>query len=343
MAGVAGVLAVVLPAWLAGDSWRGGPSEGGIWIWRLGDALGVAGALLVVAGLVGLYALLSERRGLVGAGAKVGFVLAVVAIGGYVGFWVYDLLARVSYDTSLLVLVSILHGYVRPVGYLLLGVAALWARALGRWRGSLLVVAVMSSPLPSLALYDLFFSEASTGLGTSVGMLAFQGPQVLADLGWIVLGLAMWNACKREKVLLAGDRRLIERRNLERARRLYVEAWGGGDLGIIDELVSPGIFDGYRGGKGRDGLKRSIADLRRSFPDLRFEIEAQEAEGDEVVTRWRMSGTDRGGVLWYPPTGKWATFVGTFTDRFSADGVIEHNGTSDRDALLAQLGLPRSD
>ena len=81
MAGVAGVLAVVLPAWLAGDSWRGGPSEGGIWIWRLGDALGVAGALLVVAGLVGLYALLSERRGLVGAGAKVGFVLTVVAIG----------------------------------------------------------------------------------------------------------------------------------------------------------------------------------------------------------------------------------------------------------------------
>ena len=61
-----------------------------------------------------------------------------------------------------------------------------------------------------------------------------------------------------------------------------------------------------------------------------------------MVTRWRMSGTDRGGVLWYPPTGRRAFFTGFFTDRFSAGRLVEHDGTSDTDAMLWQLGLPRS-
>jgi predicted ester cyclase len=51
------------------------------------------------------------------------------------------------------------------------------------------------------------------------------------------------------------------------------------------------------GGRGPEEFKQTISDLRRT-------VEEQTAEDDTVTTRCIFSGTDRGGVLWYPPTGK---------------------------------------
>jgi predicted ester cyclase len=62
-------------------------------------------------------------------------------------------------------------------------------------------------------------------------------------------------------------------------------------------------------------------------------------EGETITTRWTASGTDRGGVLWYPPTGKAATFSGVYTDRFSDGKLVEHWGESDTAGLLDQLDL----
>ena len=59
-----------------------------------------------------------------------------------------------------------------------------------------------------------------------------------------------------------------------------------------------------------------------------------------MTTRWTASGTDAGGVLWYPPTGEAATFSGTFTDRFEDGRLVEHWGESDTAGLLRRLGLP---
>ena len=87
------------------------------------------------------------------------------------------------------------------------------------------------------------------------------------------------------------------------------------------------------------GFKRTIADLHRTFPDLSVCVEEQRAEGDTVTTRCVLCGTDRGGVLWYPPTNKRAIFTDTFTDRFSGGKLVEHCGESDMEGLLRQLGL----
>ena len=346
VAGVIGISVGLLFVWLTGTSFRTGSFESTERLWTFSEFFGLFGEALILVGLVGVYALLAERRGLVGVLARMGFLLVAVFTVVYVGLWGYQLLAQPLFPPSggisLQVVASLAYSFVGPAGFLLLGVAALWVRALGRWRGLLLIIALMSTPLPNLLLFHLFYSEEFSGPGTWTDLLVFEAPQVVVNLAWVLLGLAMWGAVGREEVMLAWDRRLVERANLERARRLYAEAWGGGDLDVVDELVSPDLFDRYRGERGRDGFKRGVADLRRSFPDLRFGIQAQKAEGDEVVTDWKMGGTDKGGVLWYPPTGKRAEFAGTFTDRFFAGRLVEHDGTYDRDALLAQLGLPRS-
>lgn len=343
LAGATGVAASVLFAWLSSNEFRQGSyNESTEWIWALADSVGLLGDLLVVAGLVGVYALLSGRLGFVGGLAKVGFLLAVVPTVCYVGLWMREYLTEFYYGPpdglSFFSVVSYGYGFVTPLGFLLLGAAAVWVRGLGRWRALLPAIALMSTPLPHFLLFALFAPE--NGIGNATDFLVYSAPQMLADLGWIFLGLAMWNVRNRENDVLADDRRTLERKNLDRARRLYTGVWVEEDTAVLDGLVSPDVVDHGRGKRGREGFERGLTDLRRTFPDLRFEIEAQTAEGDAVVTRWRMSGTDRGGVLWYPPTGREATFTGAFTDRFYEGRLVEHRGEPDMDGLLGQLGLP---
>ena len=72
---------------------------------------------------------------------------------------------------------------------------------------------------------------------------------------------------------------------------------------------------------------------------MRFTIEAQLAEGDRVMTRFTISGTDEGGLLGLSPTGRGATFGGIFVDRIADGRIVEHWGQSDMVGLLEQLGL----
>ena len=60
-------------------------------------------------------------------------------------------------------------------------------------------------------------------------------------------------------------------------------------------------------------------------------------------TRLRLSGTDRGGVLWFMPTGRRVSFSATFEDRFLGGRLVEHDGSTDTEGLLRQLGHPKED
>jgi len=109
---------------------------------------------------------------------------------------------------------------------------------------------------------------------------------------------------------------------------------------VVDELVSTEFLDHRLGSRGPKEYGRAIESLRRTFPDLRLSIEEQQAEGGTVTTRCVFSGTDGGGILWYPPTGREVTFTATFADRFSVGRLVEHWGGADTAGLLEQLGLP---
>jgi predicted ester cyclase len=47
-----------------------------------------------------------------------------------------------------------------------------------------------------------------------------------------------------------------------------------------------------------------------AFPDLRLEVEAAVAEGDQVVVRWSARGTNSGDGLGFRPTRRAVTFRG---------------------------------
>ena len=299
----------------------------------------VPGWFMISFGLIGLYASLSGAgrlpRRLALVGAAVSLAAAVLFLQVVMHLW----LSEVWYSQIPAVLF-----FGVPTGIVLSGVAAFWARGLGRWRFVAPFVCLLSVPPVSEVLpYLLLTPDVPSPMVSTVDFeteVLLASPRLLAGAGWILFGLVLFGAKGREAALLAKEREMLETENLALARRLYEGAWGKGDLSVVDELVAPDFFDHRRRRRGPEEFKRAIADLRRAFPDLRLSAEEQTAEGDTVTTRCALAGTDRGGVLWYPPTGKHATFSGTYTDRFSDGRLVEHRGEADTAGSLEQLGLP---
>lgn len=126
------------------------------------------------------------------------------------------------------------------------------------------------------------------------------------------------------------------------ARRLLEEAFNGGNLATVDELVDPGFVNhdpaSAEQAHGIEGAKASIGGYRAAFPDLRIAIERQIAEGDYVVTRWTARGTHQGELMGLAPTGKQATVTGITIDRIRAGRIVESWSNWDTLGLLQQLG-----
>jgi predicted ester cyclase len=172
--------------------------------------------------------------------------------------------------------------------------------------------------------------------GTDAGTGLLEEVSLTILLAIVFLSWAVRRLTKRKP-----EEQLAEvEENRRKARRLYEEAFGAGDFSIIDEVVAEGFFDHLGRRHGPEGFKRSVASLRRTFPDLRVSVEEQSAQGNTVTTRCTLCGMDRGGVLWYPPTNRRAAFTATYTDHFSSGMLVEHQGGSDMPGLLEQLGLP---
>lgn len=122
-------------------------------------------------------------------------------------------------------------------------------------------------------------------------------------------------------------------------RRLFAEVWNEGDLAVVDELIDEEYVGHPSEVLGTEGYKQFVAELRRAFPDIRFVVEDEIAEGDRVVARWKAHGTHRGEYFGMPPTGKPAVISGVELLRFADDKAVECWGEVDQLGLLQQLGV----
>jgi len=74
------------------------------------------------------------------------------------------------------------------------------------------------------------------------------------------------------------------------ARRVFEELWSLADLALAEELYDPDyvahIAQYPEPIQGLESFKQFVALFNALYPDLRFTVEAQIAEGQKVVTRW---------------------------------------------------------
>jgi predicted ester cyclase len=123
-------------------------------------------------------------------------------------------------------------------------------------------------------------------------------------------------------------------------RRIVLEAFGAGDLDVLDELVSEQVIEHQYGlPRDREGLKRAIAGLRRAFPDLSYSVVATTFDGEKVWGHFRARGTNLGPFQGREPTGLAMEIDVIDVVRVGEGRLVEHWGVPDRFALLDQLGL----
>ena len=305
---------------------------------------GPAGGFLAALSLLGVAPLLGRRSW----AAWVGVVLLLAWLAASLCFVLYSSLRPPEPDVS----------GAPPFVFVILVHASFWggsAAVLPFALGALFVehkrrlgVVLLALSVPGVLFF--FLDASPAGMDTSLwGIAALVGPWFFPGVGvgvpeavlWVLLGVMLLGEARQRALGKLWES--IARENKEKARRLYEEGLGRGDLSVVDEVVSEGFRDLRHGGQGKQGMRRIVLALRESFPDLTVSIEEQEAKEDVVRTRLLLSGTDRGGVSWFPATGRGAAFCATFEDRFRGGELVEHGGSTDTEGLLRQLGLPVED
>lgn len=124
-------------------------------------------------------------------------------------------------------------------------------------------------------------------------------------------------------------------------RRLF-EVWNTGNVDAIEELYAADYIADYRPYApvmhGHDAIRGMVRRAHVAFPDYHEELEEMVAEGDKVVLRYTITGTQLG--QWGPvaPTGKRVRFEEIVILRFVDGKVAEQRGLPDNLAALRQLG-----
>jgi predicted ester cyclase len=130
--------------------------------------------------------------------------------------------------------------------------------------------------------------------------------------------------------------------NKEVVRRIE-EAWDHNDLDALDALFAPDFVShatvpGLP--PGLPGAKLAHQTSMQSFPDRRVEIQDIVGEGELVMVRCRMTGTNEGGLAWagVPANGNRVDVEWISIYRLRDGQVVEHRAVMDVMGLMQQLG-----
>ena len=124
-------------------------------------------------------------------------------------------------------------------------------------------------------------------------------------------------------------------------RRLYDEVVNGGNLDLADKFISPDAIEHEDlSDNGLDSFKNFFAAFRGAYPDLKFTVEDMIAEGDKVVVRITVTGTNDGDCdfMKFAPTGKKIDIETIDIFRCTDGMLVEHWGRTDTLCMLDQLG-----
>jgi ketosteroid isomerase-like protein len=121
----------------------------------------------------------------------------------------------------------------------------------------------------------------------------------------------------------------------ETARRALEQVCARGDMELASDCYAADFVDHVNAVDlyGREGIRKSTDLYRALFDDLRIRVVDQISAGDRVVSRWTMTGSNR---------GRPAELSGITISRMDGGRIVEDWTALDSLELLRQLGLVRS-
>ena len=129
-----------------------------------------------------------------------------------------------------------------------------------------------------------------------------------------------------------------------KVRRILEGALNQGHLDALDELYAADLLyhrPPLADLEGLDAFRGFVADLGRSFSDLRLTIVKIVFEGDTHAGRWTLRGTHSGRspIMPVPPTGRRVTITGCVVAHWAGGRIDEEWNHLDWLGLFQQLGV----
>jgi len=135
----------------------------------------------------------------------------------------------------------------------------------------------------------------------------------------------------------------MSQENKEVAQK-YVRAMSAHDVDAAVALVHTDLVNhaALPEAQGSAGLRTILTKVIKAFPDATWTIEDLIAEGDRVVCRVKMKGTNEGALDFLrvplPPTGKRVESEAIHVMRIANGKVAEHWAGRDDIGMMRQLG-----
>lgn len=127
---------------------------------------------------------------------------------------------------------------------------------------------------------------------------------------------------------------------MDLVEKQHTELWSRGNLALIDACYADDFVGHFPGcvARGHEGIRGQVVGHRTAFPDWGEEILDVIVEGGTVVTRFRSRGTDLGGFMGNPPTGRKIEITEVCVFRIRDGKIAEQWVYPDIVALQGQLG-----
>lgn len=134
-----------------------------------------------------------------------------------------------------------------------------------------------------------------------------------------------------------------EQSNLEFVRALFEQGWNRGSFDFMagrTAAVVPFHYNGQALGTDSGALPSLVAEWRRAFPDMHFEIEQLIADGDRVAVWLVLRGTHQDHWWGAPPSGASVEVQEVMFFRFEGGTLVEMWELFDEQSLRRQIGAP---
>ena len=135
---------------------------------------------------------------------------------------------------------------------------------------------------------------------------------------------------------------MSRQRNEAIGRRWYEEMWSKPDLDVADEIVDKDYDPEWVhiDAVGPAQIKHEIKYFRSVFPDLKYDIVEISGEEDKVWIRYKATGTQKGSVWGFGPTGTEVEFEGATILYINSEGkIVDRWGAFCFYDVLTELGL----
>lgn len=130
--------------------------------------------------------------------------------------------------------------------------------------------------------------------------------------------------------------------NQNLVHRFFDEMCNQKKLDIADELfASTHVYHDPQTptGSGPEGMRQVILTYQTAFPDSHWEVVETIIADNEIITRWKGSGTQKKELEGIPATGKFVEVEGIWIHRIKDNRIVESWNVWDTLGMLQQLGI----